>query len=1320
MNFLNQSIAPLLCALMCLFSSHIQAQCSSIIDLNTWSQEGPAANGNWAVNAAGTSVTQSINGYPTFFVSPQSFINVRITGTIVTTGNDDDFIGFVFGYRNPIGQTANPMPVDTWLFDWKRGNQTVGTSNIDEGQYLSEVIGNFNLSVHDANFWGHQPGNGFNTVASNTGAGTGWAVGTTYNFELTYLSDRTVIVMNNDTFFDFSGCFEPGKFGFYNYSQNPVVYSNFAYTLLPEFTMASTNVCLNDSAGFSYSADTCSSASVTYSVISNWEWDFGDGNTSNLTNPNHLYSTPGNYNVELIITDSFGCQDSLTQAIVVSPVPPPPLLSNNSPICEGDSLHLTGTASGTGLTFNWTGPNGYTSTQQNPSLAPTTVAMGGAYIASVFDGNCYSDPDSTITVVNPTPSAPVVGSNSPVCEDSLLSLTATSSVGATYNWSGPNAFTSTSQNPTLAAPTTVASGGYTVFATLGTCQGPPNTVNVTINPTPILTISGDTSICIGDATTLTAAGASTYQWNLGPATADQTVSPLVDTYFSVTGNSLAGCPSLPDSILVTVHPLPVVFLGNDTTVCDSLILDAGPGFADYDWNTTATTPTLIVNTTGTYFVTVMTADSCFASDTINVTITPTPSPVITGSSPICLGDNAPLTASPGSNFQWSTGATTASISVAPTSDSIFTVTATNNGCVSEPDSFLVVVNPLPVVNLGADTVVCDQMTLDAGPGQSAYAWNGGATTQVLPVSISGTYQVTVTDANSCQASDTILVTVNNTIPVDLGPDQSVCPGTTTPLNASPPGFASYLWSTTATTPSISAGLGTYSIAVMDANGCPSVDTVVVNEFALLTGNLGNDTLICDGNSLVLDATSWGAASHVWNPGGAGPSAISISNPGLYIVTMDDGNGCLYRDSLDVTVDVPPTMVLSQSVTDACQGDPVLYTVVPGGMATYQFLLNGTPVQTGSSNTFSSTSLQDGDIISVLATTLAGCPALPSNAVDIGILPRPSGSVSATAVCEGFVTDLTVLPSPGSTINWSGIDGLTGTGPAITHTYSGPGSFGYTVVLDNGLCQTNLSGSALVYPEPSATIAPDRTICEGEDITLVSSGGGNIEWYDSPVGGNQVDAGNEFLILNASNSDTFYVQQVSAVGCIGPRIPVVLTVNPNPTADFISQPDTATEINIPQSEVTFVNMSSLADFSAWNFGDGGSSTENSPVYTFQEEGIYLVTLVVSTVEGCQDTIVRGPYNVIDLHNVFIPNAFSPDGDNLNDVFEVVTFGIAEFDLDVYDRWGKLIFTNAGNMDLGWNGTFQGQPLPEGAYVYKVIARKTDGSQSMYQGTVTLLR
>ncbi|MEM1000663.1 MAG: PKD domain-containing protein [Bacteroidota bacterium] len=305
--------------LVCLqFRAEAFGQCSSIIDLNAWTEQGPPVNGTWNVNPTGTTVTQTINSFPTFFVSPQEFINVRITGTLQSTGTDDDFIGFAIGYRNPLGGTGSVYPVETWLFDWKRGTQTVGGNTVQLGQYLSQINGNFDLTVHSAEFWGHQSQNGFNVVASNTGPGTAWAVNAVYNFELTYLSSRLVIAINSDTIFDVPGCFEPGRFGFYNYSQGGTVYANFAYELIPDFTMNTFSVCLGDSAEFQYVSDTCSSSLLTNSVVGNWRWDFGDGDTSALASPAHLYDTLGTYDVTLVVTDNFGCQDSVTRPVTVN------------------------------------------------------------------------------------------------------------------------------------------------------------------------------------------------------------------------------------------------------------------------------------------------------------------------------------------------------------------------------------------------------------------------------------------------------------------------------------------------------------------------------------------------------------------------------------------------------------------------------------------------------------------------------------------------------------------------------------------------------------------------------------------------------------------------------------------------------------------------------------------------------------------------------------------------------------------------------------------------------------------------------------------
>ena len=1327
MSFIKQkstlALSLVLLSLFVFTSNESKGQCSSIIDLNTWAQEGPAGNGNWVVNAAGTQVTQTINGQPTFFVSPQNFINVRMTGTIVTTGSDDDFIGFVFGYRDPFGGAGPTYPIETWLFDWKRGNQTVGGVFVEQGRYLSQINGTFDLTggaVFNATFWGHQSQGGFNLVQSATGAGTGWAVGTTYNFELTYLADRTTIVVNNDTFFDVAGCFEPGRFGFYNYSQNPVVYSNFSYTLLPNFSMSGNNICLTDTALFSYTQDTCSSALLVNSVIESWDWDFGDGNTDTVINPNHQYASTGTYTVQLVVTDSVGCQDSLSQQITVDPVPATPQASNSGPVCEGSPLALTGTAP-INLIFSWTGPNGYANANASPTINPAAPADSGPYILTVSDGNCSSLPDTTLAVVIPLPAAPLAGSNSPICEDSTLQLTANGSPAGTYAWTGPNGFASALQNPSLPNAGPAASGSYSVTATLNGCTGPPATVSVIVNPTPQVGIAGDSVICFGDATTLTASGASTYLWSNGPATGSQTLSPANTTSYSVVGTSAAGCPAPPVPVTVTVNALPVVGLGADTIVCDSLVLDAGAGFSDYAWSTGASSQSITVLVSGSYQVTVMNADSCFAADTVNVTVNYTPVASIAGDSTICPGGSTTLTASGGGTYAWNNGGSGSTITVAPAADSTYAVIATSNGCSSLPDSITVLVGSIPLVNLGPDTTVCDQLTLDAGPGLVDYLWNTAATTQTILVSSSGVYDVTVMNIDSCFSSDTIAVTVNNTIPVDLGPDQDICPGAAATLVASPGGFSSYNWSTLQNTASISVSTaGNYSVSVTDINGCPSSDAVFVNVFPLLSGDLGPNTIICNDSSIVLDASGFGGAAYAWQPGGQSSPSITVSSAGQYLVVVDDGNGCLYRDSISISVDVPPSMGLTASLSTQCQWDPVVFTASPSGLSSYIFSDNGAPQQSGASPVFGTAGLLPGNNVTVVGITAAGCPTLPSAAAPVTMLPRPTGIAAAGTVCEGDATLLSVSTPGGIAATWTGAGGLAGNGPSLSHVYPASGAYNYSIVLDNGVCDTTLIGLVNVLPLPAPPLIADRSACEGTDISLNPAGLGDFVWYDAPVGGNVVGSGTSYFIPGASVSDTLYVETTVSTGCTSPREEVIVSIFPEPTADFLTNPDSSALLNIPSADLELVNLSAGATSYLWDFGDGNFSDEFAPGHSYESPGMYSVTLVAFSGEGCSDTLSRGIYEVVNEHPVYIPNAFTPNGDDLNEFFEIVTFGIESYDLDVFDRWGKLIFSNGGSMDVLWDGSVGGQPGPEGVYVYRLRAYRSDGEEQDYKGTVTLLR
>ena len=235
MNFKKLPITFFL--VMACSSVRLLGQCGADIDFSTdWAKKGPAAAGNWTIQNSGSQVTQTINGDPTFYVSTDDYIDVRIMGSIrVNTTNDDDFVGFVFGYQNP----DNPSDENTqkyYLFDWKQAvGANVGTH---EGFGLIKVDSSLSLTTAadiEPLYWQHHSHPGFFMMDSLYGSGTGWADNTTYDFALTYTSKEITIAINSDTIFQETGCYEPGKFGFYNLSQDQVIYSNFSYELVADF-----------------------------------------------------------------------------------------------------------------------------------------------------------------------------------------------------------------------------------------------------------------------------------------------------------------------------------------------------------------------------------------------------------------------------------------------------------------------------------------------------------------------------------------------------------------------------------------------------------------------------------------------------------------------------------------------------------------------------------------------------------------------------------------------------------------------------------------------------------------------------------------------------------------------------------------------------------------------------------------------------------------------------------------------------------------------------------------------------------------------------
>ena len=350
-----------------------------------------------------------------------------------------------------------------------------------------------------------------------------------------------------------------------------------------------------------------------------------------------------------------------------------------------------------------TDPNGISGCDEN-----SATAVQGTYTPPVttpanqnYTGSSSSSISPTVSAITPTqtttcltcsPSASTLStSSSSICAGESVTLTATG--GGTYNWSTGGSGSSISVTP--ASATT-----YSVTVTSGGCDSIPPSVTVTVNSTPTAMISGTTTICTGDNTTLTASGGNAYNWSTGPSTPSITVSPSSNTTYLVTvTNTATGCTDTA-SVQVAVTAAPVAGITGTLSICEgdtSLLTASGTG--TYSWSTgeTATSINAFPTTDSSYSVTV-TAGSCSDTASATIAVSPAPPVEIKGDTiVVCEGNPVTLTGLGGDSYTWSTGDTLASILVSPSVTTMYTVTATDNTTGCSADSSLtvtVLVDPL--------------------------------------------------------------------------------------------------------------------------------------------------------------------------------------------------------------------------------------------------------------------------------------------------------------------------------------------------------------------------------------------------------------------------------------------------------------------------------------------------------------------------------------------------------------------------------------------------------------------------------------------------
>ncbi len=669
-------------------------------------------------------------------------------------------------------------------------------------------------------------------------------------------------------------------------------------------------------------------------------------------------------------------------ALTISSIPIASASAINSPVCAGLTLNLQ--ANG-GSIYNWAGPNGFASTQQNPSIINVTTAASGSYSVTVSNSGGCSAVASFSATVNPVPTASA-GSNSPICAGQALNLT--SGAASTYSWSGPNGFTSTSQNPTIPAAQISATGNYSLTITNGSgCQA-TTSISVTVRALPIAGASNTGPVCAGSPLELHATGGSTYSWSGPIGFSNGTQNPIISSpivansgTYTVTVTGSNGC-SATATTAVTINARPTANAGTDqnTIIGNSVTLNGsasgGSGVYSYSWSPAAslvnanvqnpTTIALPFTTTFSLVVTDLSSACQSAADQVVVNVSSTPLTVnasVLPSNIICQGSQVQLTANAqggSGNYTYVWGSTPGGFTsgifnptATPSVTTVYSVTV-SDGISSTSGSVTVTVNPLPsVYGVGGGGGYCQgtagvNVTLSGSQFDYQYSLflNGiyqsqksgtGLPLSFGPLTEPGSYTISALSPASCQSAmtGTAQISVNQNPIVNAGVDQTINVGSVTTLSGLVLGTGSFVYSwtpaalvvnpsnaTTLTHSLTSTTVFTLNVT-NQATACSGSDQLTVNvtNVPLAVQASGNPLTICQGAQVTLSASATGGT-------------------GVYTFTWNTIDG--FSASGPVVTDNPTssktyTVVVSDGLTNASTTVnitvnplPIVFNVIGGG------------------------------------------------------------------------------------------------------------------------------------------------------------------------------------------------------------------------------------------------------------------------------------------------------------------------------------------------------------------------------------------------------
>jgi len=1025
----------------------------------------------------------------------------------------------------------------------------------------------------------------------------------------------------------------------------------------------------------------------------------------------------GTYNYTA--TDSTGCT-ATTQAIInTAPSAVNIATTVNQIVCYGTTATVTLITSGGTGSLIIAGDD-------------TTNLVAGTYTYIVTDSNGCAD--TAQAIVNSGPPAFILTANPSIIEcygETASVILNTSGGTAPFSFSGDDT-------------TNLVAGIYTYVVTdSNSCT---DTAQAIVAPGPAvftLTAIANQINCFG--------GTGSVSLNLTGGkgaviiSGDNTTNLVAGTY-NYTATDSMGCTATaqviintaPSAVNIASTVNQIVCYG--TTASVNLITSGGTGSLIIAGDDT----TNLLAGTYTYIVT----DSNGCADTAQAIVNSGPPAFILTATPSiieCYGETASVT------LNTSGGTAPFSFSGDDTTNLVagtYTYVVTDsNSCT---DTAYAIVAPGPAVLIL--TAIANQITCFGGTGSVSLNLTGGIGSVIISGDdttnlVAGTYNYTATDSMGCTATAQVIIdTAPDSLVLGINAVHNSCynsaDGSATAIVNGGTAPFQYIWNNGSTATSIiNLVPNTYTIAVVDSNGCSAIDSINITEPTEILVNITNViSSECNQNNGSATANVSGGISpylYSWSPSGGNNSIADSLFPGNYTVTVSDSNNCQKQQT--VTIDSSSFVIANFNTTAVCINNPTIFSdssIVSVGSTINSWQWNfddTTPVDTSSSPTHLYTSAGNFNVM-LTVTSSDGC--ISSTTIPVEVYELPIAEFTSSKVCFNVATsfiDISNAASNDTIISWSWNfgDGTPNTFiTAPTHIYSAPGDYTATLIVNTLRgCADTTNTEVTVYENPVAQFSIEDTSgcfihCTNFTDLTITSGFTISSWAWSFGDGSAIstNANTEHCYTN-SGAYSVSLTVTTNQGCSSTNLQNnAITIFDAPNADFDFLP--SSPVSIINAEISFENLSTGSSSWNWDFGDPfdtASSILQHPMHVYSDTGTYCITLIAKNTNQCADTIAQC-LKVEPDFTFFIPNAFSPfDSQGTNDNFSGYGTNISQYDMWIFDRWGNMIFHTA-DLNIRWDGKANNgkEKAQRDVYVYLVKILDFKGTEHEYRGTVTLVR